>query len=153
MAIKDLRMMRRGVDVTVVVGKTKYGSDVTCKVSFSRADLAEVLAPLEALALEQATAILSTSVTQQDVDARVADELMKKVAPAKERYRKNAINAVESLVKDIETQLVMEERIIGKPGEDGKAPSIETLPGWRIAAIKRRLDSAREVVANLKAAS
>ena len=90
MAIKDLRIMRRGVDVTVVVGQNKYGGDVVAKVTFTRAQVAEVLAPLEALAYQEAMSVLSTSVTQKEVDERVRLELARLVEPAKETTRRNA---------------------------------------------------------------
>lgn len=145
--IKDLRMMRRGVDVTVVVGKTKFGGDVTAKVTFSRSDLAEVLAPLEALALEEATRILSTSVSQQEVDERVAAEVAAKVEPQREAYRKRTITEVESLVKGVEAELVLDKKV----SEGGL--ETQTLSQWRVQAIARRLEKARELVENLKKAS
>lgn len=97
--------MRRGVDVTVVVGSNRYGGDVVAKVSFSRDQLAEVLAPLEKLALEEAISVLSTSVTQKEVDARVAGELARLVGPARERAIKNARSMVDSVTKQIEKAL------------------------------------------------
>lgn len=143
MAIKDLRIMRRGVDVTVVVGSNKYGGDVTCKVNFSRDQLAEVLAPLEALALEEAMAVLSTSVVQKDVDERVRLEVEAGVASTKERLAKNNRSTVEQLLKSIEKDLVTEKQRF-MLGDVEKV--IETVPSWNLARIKKTIETARASV-------
>lgn len=143
MAIKDLRIMRRGVDVTVVVGSNKYGGDVTAKVTFTRAQLAEVLAPLEALALKEAMSVLTTSVTQQEVDERVRLEVAEKVGPTKEAAKTRARSAIESLIKGVEDDLGHTERDVTR----GEGSNYQVLPYYRVDSLRRKMAQARELLA------
>jgi hypothetical protein len=142
MAIKDLRIMRRGVDVTVVVGSNRYGGDVTAKVTFTRAQLAEVLAPLEALALEEAMSILATSVSQKEVDERVRLEVAEKVGPSKEAAKANARKAIEKLIKGVEDDLSRTERDMSR----GEGSNYQVLPPYRVDSLKRKMVQARELL-------
>lgn len=142
MAIKDLRIMRRGVDVTVVVGSNRYGGDVTAKVTFTRAQLTEVLAPLEALALEEAMSILATSVSQKEVDERVRLEVAEKVGPTKEAAKANARKAIEKLIKGVEDDL---SHTLRDPSH-GEGSNYQVLPHYRVDALKRKMEQARELL-------
>lgn len=142
MAIKDLRIMRRGVDVTVVVGQNKYGGDVVARVTFTRAQVAEVLAPLEALAYQEAMSVLTTSVTQKEIDERVRLEVAAAVGPSKEAAKTNARKTIEKLIKGVEDDLSYTER----DRSLGEGSNIQVLPYHRVASLKRKMEQARELL-------
>lgn len=139
MAIKDLRIMRRGVDVTVVVGSNEYGGEVLAKVTFTREQLKEVLAPLEKLAYQTAMSVLTTSVTQKEINTKVSAELVRRLEPEKVRIRANARSIIEAMIKTIDREL---------------GPVDKEATPRQVVAIRNQMNVARTALANtFKAAS
>jgi len=79
--IKTLRASGSNLQADVVIGKNKFGSDVTVQLNVARKDpaLAEALAPLEEYLRNQADSLVTTAVSealiQEQVEKRMEGKL------------------------------------------------------------------------------
>lgn len=103
--IHTLRMSRKGVQVEVEVGRTQYGSPITATAAFTRADLAEVLQPLDEAVTTAVRASLDAGRTQEILDERVAEVIATQRERIVRTAKANAEAAMSGRISELEGQL------------------------------------------------
>lgn len=103
--IRTLRMSRKGVQVEVEVGVTKYGSPMTVTAHFTRADLEEALRPLDEAVTTAVRTSLEAGRTQEILDELVAATVAQKHEQIKRTARLDAEAAAERRIRDLEREL------------------------------------------------